>query len=102
MIASNIVLSGNINSPPQFLCSARVPSPSRIEPSLPDGGAIVIQDSAQQFGRLTLPADSGINLAGNSAILRFADSHTNSWESQLLRPLACGLQLERLDQRRRH
>jgi hypothetical protein len=28
-------------------------------------------------------SDSGINLAGNSAILRFADSHTNSWASQL-------------------
>ena len=48
------------------------------------GGAFVIEDSAQQFGRLTIQGDSGINLAGNSAVLRFADSHTNSWQSQLL------------------
>ena len=31
-----------------------------------------------------MPSDSGINLAGASAILRFADSHTNSWQSQLV------------------
>ena len=47
------------------------------------GGAIVIENSTQQFGRLTLQGDSGINLAGNLAVLRFADSHTNSWQSQL-------------------
>jgi hypothetical protein len=81
--ASNIVLSGNLPNPPQFFVLGAPPFTVANQTISMFGGAIVIQDSAQQFGRLTLPADSGINLAGSSAILRFADSHTNSWESEL-------------------
>ena len=79
----NLVFTGNINNPPQFFVLGG-PSFSITNQTISStGGSIVIQDSAQQFGRLTMSSDSGINLAGNSAILRFADSHTNSWASQL-------------------
>jgi hypothetical protein len=81
--ASNIVLTGNLNQAPQFFIVSASPYAITNQMISLFGGAIVIQDSAQRFGSLTLPADSGINLAGSSAILRFADSHTNNWESQL-------------------
>ena len=81
---SNIVLTGSLSYPPQFFVNGAPPlavtNPAGISSS---GGAIVIEDSTQQFGPLSMQADSGINLAGNSAVLRFADSHSNSWQSQL-------------------
>ena len=79
----NIVLTGNISYPPQFFVNGAAPLSVTNENISLLGGAIVIEDSTQQFGRLTLQADSGINLAGNSAVVRFADSHTNSWQSEL-------------------
>src|ERR1041385_1362917 len=81
--APNIVLTGNINYPPQFFVNGAASFAVTNQTISSLGGAIVIEDSTQQFGRLTIQADSGINLAGNSAVLRFADSHTNSWQSQL-------------------
>jgi hypothetical protein len=79
----NINLTGSLNYPPQLWVNG-APAFSITNASISAfGGSIVIQDSAQQLGRLTLPADSAINLAGNSAVLRFADSHTNSWQSEL-------------------
>jgi hypothetical protein len=78
--ASNMVLVGNLSLPPQFfVVSAPAFTVSNQSITL-NGGAIVMEDSAQQFGRLTILNDSGINLAGSSAILRFADSHTNVWQ----------------------
>jgi hypothetical protein len=83
LTASNIVLTGNINLPPQFSI-INAPSFTVTNQYIAlTGGSIVIQNSSQQFGHLTMTSDSGINLAGTSAILRFADSHTNSWQSQL-------------------
>ncbi len=79
----NIVLTGNLNYPPQFFVTGAPAFAVTNQTISLLGGAIVIQDSAQQFGRLTINGDSGINLAGNSAVLRFADSHTNSWQGQL-------------------
>lgn len=81
--ASNIVLNGNFPNPPQFFVLGAPPFTVTNQSISSHDGAIVIQDSAQQFGRLSIQSDTGINLAGNSAILRFADSHTNSWASQL-------------------
>lgn len=81
---SNIVFTGNINLPPQFFVVGAPPYVVTNEAVSLTGGAFVIQDSAQRFGRVTLKSDSGINLAGTSAILRFADSHTNSWSSELV------------------
>jgi hypothetical protein len=81
--APNIVLTGNISQPPQFFVLGAAPYAITNQTVTLTGGAIVIQDSAQQFGSLTLTLDSGINLAGNSAILRFADSHTNDWRGGL-------------------
>jgi hypothetical protein len=81
--APNINLTGSLNSPPQFFVNGAPSFAVTNESISSEGGAIVIENSTQQFGRLTLEADSGINLAGNSAVLRFADSHTNSWQSQL-------------------
>jgi hypothetical protein len=80
IVASNIVLTGSINLPPQFFVQGAPPYTITNESITLSGGAVIIQDSAQQFGRLTITSDSGINLAGSSAILRFADSHTNSWQ----------------------
>jgi hypothetical protein len=80
---SNIILSGNLGQPPQIFVLAAPPFAITNQSISSHGGAVVIQDSTQEFGRLTMQGDSGINLAGTSAILRFADSHTNSWESQL-------------------
>jgi hypothetical protein len=81
--APNINFTGNISQPPQFFIVGAPPFSITNQSISSQGGAIVIEDSAQAFGRLTMGSDSGINLAGNSAILRFADSHTNSWASQL-------------------
>jgi len=79
----NIVLTGSLNYPPQFFVVG-APSFAVTNDAISSlGGAIVIENSTQRFGRLTLEGDSGINLAGNSAVLRFADSHTNSWQSEL-------------------
>jgi hypothetical protein len=82
--APNIVLTGNIHDPPQFFVYNAPPFAVTNETISLLGGAIVIENSAQQFGRLEIESDAGINLAGDSAVLRFADSHTNSWQSQLL------------------
>jgi hypothetical protein len=82
--APNIVLTGNLSQPPQFFVLGAPPYSITNEAISLTGGAVVIQDSAQQFGSLTLTLDSGINLAGNSAILRFADSHTNDWRGGLV------------------
>jgi hypothetical protein len=81
--ASNIVLTGNLNNPPQFFVYNAPPFAVTNETISLLGGAIVIENSTQQFGRLTIKGDSGINLAGNSAVLSFADSHTNSWQGEL-------------------
>ncbi len=86
VIASNIVLSGNIGLPPQFFIVGAPPFAVTNETISLTGGAVVIQDSAQQFGRLTIKSDSGINLAGDTAILRFADSHTSIWQGDLPGP----------------
>ena len=81
--ASNINLTGSLNNPPQFFVNGARSFAITNEAISSEGGAIVIENSIQEFGRLTLEADSGINLAGSSAVLRFADSHTNSWQSEL-------------------
>lgn len=81
--ASNIMLTGSLNYPPQFFVTGAPAFLVTNENITSLGGAIVIQDSAQEFGHLTLRGDSGVNLAGDTAILRFADSHTYSWQSQL-------------------
>jgi len=83
MTVPNIVLTGNINDPPQFFVTGAPAFAVTNETISLQGGAIVIENSTQQFGRLTIQSDSGINLAGNSAVLRFADSHTNSWQGEL-------------------
>jgi hypothetical protein len=79
----NIVLTGNLNYPPQFFVNGAPAFAITNETISSEGGAIVIENSTQHFGSLTIQSDSGINLAGDSAILRFADSHTNSWLSEL-------------------
>jgi hypothetical protein len=79
----NINFTGNISSPPQFSIIGAPAFAITNESISSLGGSITIQNSSQQLGRLTLEADSIINLAGSSAVLRFADSHTNSWQSQL-------------------
>jgi hypothetical protein len=80
---ANITFTGDPNYPPTLWIKG-APAFSVTNAAVSSlGGAITIQDSIQQFGRLTMGADSGINLAGGSAVLRFADSHTNSWQSQL-------------------
>jgi hypothetical protein len=81
--ARKILLTGNLSQPPQFFIQGATPYALTNETITLTGGAIVIQDSAQQFGSLAITIDSGINLAGNTAILRFADSHTNDWQGQL-------------------
>lgn len=79
----NINLTGNLNYPPRFWVSG-APSFAVTNAAISSlGGVIIIENSAQQFGRFALQGDSGINLAGDFAALRFADSHTNSWASQL-------------------
>jgi hypothetical protein len=81
--AANIVLTGNISQPPQFFIMG-APSYTITNNAINlTGGAVVIQDSAQQLGSLSITIDSSINLAGSAAILRFADSHTNDWRGQL-------------------
>lgn len=78
--APNMVLSGNFSYPPAQFFVLGAPAFTVTNQNITmQGGAIVMEDSRQQFGRLTLSGDSGVNLAGASAILRFADSHTNSW-----------------------
>jgi hypothetical protein len=84
--APNIVLSGNISAPPQFFVNGAPPFALTNQTITLEGGAVVIEDSSQQFGSLTLVNNSCINLAGASAILRFADSHTNDWVGQLTTP----------------
>jgi len=81
--ARNIVLTGNISHPPQFFVLGAAPYAITNETISLTGGSVLIQDSAQQFGSLTITLDSGINLAGEAAILRFADSHTNDWQGEL-------------------
>ena len=82
--APSIVLSANLSFPAQFFVVGAPPFVITNESVGANGGAFVIQDSAQRFGRLTIEGDSGVNLAGSSAILRFADSHTNLWQSGLI------------------
>jgi hypothetical protein len=81
--APNIVLSGDISYPPQFVVLGAPPYSITNQNITLTGGAVVIQDSAQQFGRLTIEGDAAITLAGNAAILRFADSHANNWQGGL-------------------
>jgi hypothetical protein len=78
--APDIVLTGELGDPPQFWVSGAPPYRVNNDRITLTGGAVVMDNSAQQFGHLTLTTDSGINLAGSAAIVRFADSHTNSWQ----------------------
>src|ERR1043165_227109 len=59
----NIVLTGSLNYPPQVFVYNAPPFAVTNENISSTGGAIVIENSAQQFGRLTIASDSGINLA---------------------------------------
>src|SRR5262249_35288687 len=81
--AANIALTGGINWPPQFVVLGAPPYSITNQNISLTGGAVVIQDSAQQLGSLTIDVDAAINLAGNAAILRFADSHAKDWAGQL-------------------
>jgi hypothetical protein len=77
LTAPNIVLAGGKSGGISFYNS---PSFAITNQNIfLNGGSIGVQNSTQQLGRLALGADSGIVLTGN-AILRFADSHTNSWQ----------------------
>jgi hypothetical protein len=80
VIVPHIVLSGNISNPAQFWVNGLRPFAVVNSGTVSmNGGAIVMEDSQQDFGSLNIGGDSGINFAGNLAILRFTDSHTNSW-----------------------
>jgi hypothetical protein len=81
--ARDIVLTGNLSQPPQFWVLGAAPYTITNENISLTGGAVIIQDSAQQLGSLTLDLDSDFNLAGSAAILRFADSHANDWAGEL-------------------
>ena len=80
----NIRLSGTLPYASQFLIVGAPPFAITNENISLTGGSIDIRDSAQRFGRLTIGGDSMLNLGGNSAILRFANSHTNKWDSSQL------------------
>lgn len=85
VMAPHIVLSGNISSPAQFFVNGAqnfaVGNSGTISMN---GGAIVMENSQQDFGSLTIGGDSGINFAGSIAIVRFNDSHTNTWAAAQL------------------
>ena len=81
--ARDIMFTGNLPNPPQFWIQNAPPFTITNQNISLMGGAIVIENSAQQFGHLTVPSDCLVNLSGDSAILRFADSHTNNWGSEL-------------------
>jgi hypothetical protein len=77
LTAPNIVLAGSKSGGLSFYNS---PSFAITNQSISlNGGSIGVQNSTQMLGRVTLGADSGVYLTG-TAILRFADSHTNSWQ----------------------
>jgi hypothetical protein len=77
-----IAITGNLNNrPPMFVVDGAPLFAVTNENISLDGGVISLGNSTQLFGRLAVLSHSRVGFGGSPAVLRFADSHTNSWQS---------------------